>query len=35
MIVLGETITHTGAFENLNGIMIMIGFNRVRKTIID
>jgi hypothetical protein len=33
----GETITHTGAFETLNGIMIMLGFNTTMsgKTTID
>jgi len=25
----GETITHTGAFENLNGMLIMLGFNTI------
>jgi hypothetical protein len=35
MIVLGETITHTCSYETLNVIMIMLGFNTVRKTIID
>jgi hypothetical protein len=35
MIMFGETITHTGALETLNVIMIMLGFNTVRNTIID
>jgi hypothetical protein len=36
-IMFGETITHTGSFETLYGIMIMLGFNTTMsgKSIID
>jgi len=35
MIEIGETIIHTGVFLSLNTIMVMLGLNTVKETIIE